>query len=215
MKIYNKKISLFNWKRIKHNITAFTIAEVLISTIISAIVLSFILIFMFDITDWIKESKKEVQSMESLYELITELNNVRNTYSSGYIIEGPIWWSDTLYMRNVEWTDWMLFWPVRTYDNLISSDTNSYNGRSPWFKRLFSEDIIEIEANNAIIVNYRFLPDRIYYDLDLQSMNLSLYNTWEIIDLSITFDINYNQDLIWTAWTKLSKDSLRTFNINF
>ena len=214
MKIYNNT-KLDNWQIIKKRLSAFTIAEVIISTLISAMVLSFILIFMFDITASMRESKKEISSMESLYEIMIELNSMRDHYSSWFVIGGAINWSDILYMRNLEWTDWMLLWPVRTYNNIIDTNTNSYNGRAIWFKRLFSNDIIDIETNDLIVLTYKFLPDKIYYDLDLQSMTIDSYNSWDIIDLTLVFDLDYNQDLIWTSRSSLPKDSLRTFNINF
>ena len=214
MKIYNKTY-LFNWDINKNNLNAFTIAEVVITTVISAIILSFILIFMFDITDWIKESKKEVQSMKSLYEIITKLNNISSLYSSGFVIGWAVNGSDILYLRNIEWTDWMLIWPVNTYNNTIDTDTSTYGGRAIWFKRLFPIDITEIEADNTKILSYVFLPDKVYYDLDLHSLEFVSYNSWKVIDLTLVFDINHNQDLIWTPWSTLSKESLRTFNINF
>ncbi|MBT3726368.1 prepilin-type N-terminal cleavage/methylation domain-containing protein [bacterium] len=61
---------------------AFTLTEIIVATFISAIILSFVYVFLNNVIFTISDTKNDVKSLSSVYDFINKLNNYNNIYSS-------------------------------------------------------------------------------------------------------------------------------------
>lgn len=194
---------------------AFTLTEVVIATFISAMILSFIFIFIVNIVDSISNVKTEVNIMSSFYDFNNKINNLRNVYITWWILIETSTWSDVFLMKDFTWENGILIGPVKLSNNKLETDNLVYEAKWIWFRKLSSSEIIEIETNINLVYDYLFQKDQIFFDLKLQDLVLISYNSWEIYNLGLVVDLNFQNSLIWQMRQNLPKDSLRRFNIDF
>lgn len=212
----NKNISNINkWKILSFNINAFTLVEILISTFISIIVLSFIFLFLSSTMNSIWSNKNEIDWLASFYDFTNKINNLRDIYSSWWILVETSTGSDVFLMQDISWENWILIWPVKISSNQLLIDNSIYENKWIWFRKVSSDELIDINSNVDIIYDYIFHDDQIFSDIKIQDFILVWYNSWTIFDLSIIFDLDFKDTLVWQPWINLPRDSLKRFNINF
>lgn len=196
--------------------SAFTLPEVVIATFISWIVLSFIFIFLWDISSWISESKKETILMSDFYDFTYKLNNYRNVYITWWIIvDNTSTWSDVFLMQDITWENGILIWPVNLDDNKLDIDNTIYNNRWIWFRKLSTQEISEVNIDVNNIYNYMFQNDNIYSDLKVHDMSFNSYNSWSIYEINVSINMDFQNSLIWQYWFDLPRNNLKKFNIDF
>lgn len=209
----NKSLSKNHIERIK---VAFTLTEVVVATFISGIILSFIFIFLWDISNWISETKKWVVSMSHLYDFSYKLNNYRNVYITWWIlVDNTSTWSDVFLMRNLAWDGWVLMWVVKLSNNKLDTDNTTYEDRWIWFRKLTASELATVDSNVNNIYSYIFQEDQIFSEIKVQDLILVAYNWWKIFDLSLIYNSDFQNSLIWQFWADLPRDSLKRFNIDF
>lgn len=195
---------------------AFTLAEVVIATFISWIILSFIFIFLGDISSWIAESKKETVLMYDFYDFTYKLNNYRNVYITWWIIvDNTSTWSDVFLMRDVTWENWILIWAVNLEDNKLDIDNTIYENRWIWFRKLSTEELTDVDADVSVLYDLIFQKDYIYSDLKVQNISFESYNSWEIFEINVLINNEFQNNLVWQYWSDLPRDNLKKFNIDF
>lgn len=198
-----------------NNKKAFTLSEVIIASFISTLVLGFIFTFLFNMMEWISDTKKEVSIFSSFYEFNNKLNNYRNIYISGAILfDDPID-NDVYLMKDLSWKDGMLLWPINLSNNKVYLGDTVYKNIWLWFRRLSSSELLEISADENSVLNYTFQDDQIFQDLKIKDLKLVSYNSGEIINLSLIVNLWFNDDLKWTLWSDLPNETLKEFNIDF
>lgn len=194
---------------------AFTLSEVVIATFISSIVLSFIFIFLSDMVEGINETKEEVRVVSSFYDFTNKLNNYRNVYITWSILIETSSWSDIFLMEDYSWENGILIWPVKLFDNQLTSENTVYEEKAIWFRKISSTELAEIDLNRDIIYDYSFQDDQIFSDLKIQDIIILSYNSWSLFDFRLVVDTNFQIALLWQLRADLPRDSLKKFNINF
>jgi len=195
---------------------AFTLTEVLVATLISSIVLWFIFVYLSDMSTWIQETKSEVIMMSRVYDFTHKLENFRNIYTSwAILVDNTSTWSDVFIMKDISWKNGILMWVVNVSNNKLDTDTTLYADRWIWFRKLSEYELWEISSNVNFIYDYIFQEDNIYSDIKVQEFNLTSYNSWTIFELGLTYDLNYQVNLIWQFWADLPKWWLKKINIDF
>ncbi len=210
----NKKSFLINYK---NNIfKAFTLTEVVIASFISSMVLSFIFIFLLDITNWINNNKNEINVLSQFYDFSYKLNNLRNVYLTWWIIiDNTSTWSDVFLMRDLSWNNWILLGVIKLTDKKLDTDILKYEDRWIWFRKLSSSELLEIDNDINKIYDFTFFDDQIYYDLKIQDLEIFSYNSWSIYEMNLLINMDFNINLVWQNWNNLPRDNLKKININF
>ncbi len=193
---------------------AFTLTEVVIATFISAIILSFIFVFLTDIIDGIWSTRKEVITISSFYEFTSKINNLSNIYNTGSIIIETSTWSDVYLMKDTKWLKWVLVWPVNLQDFKLDNDNTVYENKWLWFRKLNEAELIAVELDPQIVFDYSFHKDQIFSNLKVQDFIAISYNAWTITNIHLILDLNFQTSLIWQLWSELPKDSLIRLNID-
>lgn len=214
--INNKEHSIKAKTKLKPSILAFTLAEVVIASLISGIILSLIFIFLWDISNWIVDSKNETILMSRLYDFSNKLNNYRNIYTTwAILINNTSTWSDVFLMRDVTWTNGILLWTVKLENQKLDTDNTIYADKWVWFRKVSSSELALIDSDVNNVYDFIFLDDQIYTDLKVQDMILESYNSWAIYDLSLVVDMNFQNSLVWQFWQDLPRDNLKKINLDF
>lgn len=198
-----------------HRKNWFTLAEVLISTFVSTIILWFIFLFLSNIAEGISKTKDDVLTLESFYDFSDQLDNYRNVYISWSILVDNTDWSDVFLMTDWSWENWILVWPVSNTNNRLNLNNTIYESKTIWFRKLSSKELQDINNDLSLIYDYIFQDDKLYNDLKIQDLILISYNSWKIFDMSLIVNTDFNSSLIWRAWSDLDKANLKKFNINF
>lgn len=194
---------------------AFTIAEVVIATFVSVIILSFIFIFLSNILDGISDTNEEVKVLSSFYDFTNKLNNYHNVYKTWWILVDNTDGSDIFLMKDLIWQNGVLFWAINLLDSKLDTNNIVYQNKWIWFRRISSTELSQIEADTNVIYTYEFQKDQIFSDLKTKDLIIISYNSGSIYDLSLIVDLNFHTSLVWQLWKDLPKDTLRKFNINF
>ena len=195
---------------------AFTLVEVFIATFISSIVLSFIFIFLSDISSWILDTKNEIIFMWHFYDFTYKLNNYRNIYTTwSILVNNTSTWSDIFIFKDESWTSALLLWPVKLSNNKLYTDNTIYEDRWIWFKKLSATELSDLATNLNNIYDFHFQDDQIYSDLKLQDLSFESYDSWKIYDMNLTLNPYFQINLVWQYWVDLAKDDLKIFNIDF
>lgn len=209
-----KKISIYP-HFFKKNNKAFTVSEVIIATFISIIILWFIFIFLSNILNDISWTKREVAITSSIFDFTNKLNNFRSIYKTWSIIVDNIDWSDIFLMKSADSKGWVLLWPISLVNSKLETENGIYLNKWVWFRMLSEEELAEIDVDVNVIYTFAFQRDQIFPDLKTQDLVLLEYNWWDVYDMTITFDTDFQSSLVWELWQNLPKDSLKKFNINF
>jgi prepilin-type N-terminal cleavage/methylation domain-containing protein len=185
---------------------AFTFIELVISTVISAIVL---LIIFWAVADSIKEisySIKYSNVLVSYNSLFSKINNYRNIFKSwSILINNTDWtWNDVLILNNTDWSNWVIFWVINKDTMKLEENSNYqyYNDKIIWYRNLSEQEIIDLNLNSLEVYNYTFYNDKIFEELKIKDFQLDLYNSWSIIELTLGVNVPFHE---WLKWKKFSE----------
>jgi len=194
---------------------AFTLTEIIVATFISAIILSFVYVFLNNVIFTISDTKNDVKSLSSVYDFINKLNNYNNIYSSWTILVDNTDGNDLYLMKDITWETWVLIWAVRLSENKINVDNTIYENNWLGFRRLSANELQQLSSDITIVNDMLFHEDQIFKDINIQDLQFTEYNSWSVVDIKLTVDLNYKEWLLWEDWASLPKESLKTFNIDF
>ncbi len=211
-----QKNSKDSYSKLKQNFKkAFTLTEIIVASLISWIILSFIYVFLSNVIVTIWDTKNEVRSLTSMYDFINKLNNYRNIYSTWTILVDNDDWNDLYLMKDVTWENGVLIWAVRLSENKINVDNVIYENNGIWFRRLSKIELDNLETDITIVNDMVFHEDQIFKDIKVQDLQFIEYNSWQIVNIEVTADVEYKEDLLWDDRTFLPKETLKKFNIDF
>ncbi len=220
----NEKLKFKNcnfnfFKKNKESISTvrwFTLSEVLIATLISGIVLSMIFVFLWNISNWIVDSKHESSIMSNLYDFSNKLKIYRNNYNTWWIlVDSTSTWSDVFLMKDSLWQNGVLLWIIKLEDKKLDNNITVYENRWIWFRKVSSSELVDINTDINTIYWYTFQDDQIFSDLKVQDLSFYSYNSWSIYDMVLTVDNDFQNSLVWLYWSELPRDNLKKFNLDF
>ena len=196
---------------------AFTLIELIVATLISAIILSFILIFLWDTMDNITTWKSNTKILISFSELQDKLSSYKNIYWTWCILidSDTSTWSDVFLMRNLDSTDWIIISRIDLDSKKIIEDNTIYKNSPIWIRRVSASELWNISSDSSIVNSYVFKNDKIYKDLILKDFQVNSYNSWVIDEFDIVVNPYYINDFKWEIWENLKTDELLNLNINF
>jgi len=196
---------------------AFTLIELIVAILISAIVLSFILVFLWDTMDNIASGKSNTKILISFSEFQNKLSSYKNIYSTWYVLidNDTSTWSDIFLMRNLDSTDWIIISRIDLDTKKIIEDNSVYKNSPIWIRRVSASELWDISSTPSIVNGYVFKNDKIYKDLILKDFQVNSYNSWYIDEFDMVINPYYINDFKWEIWENLKTDELLNLNINF
>ena len=196
---------------------AFTLAELLITVIISAIVLTFILVFLWDTMDNVATWKSNSKILTSFSEFQYKLGSYKNIYGTWYILKdnNSSTWSDIFLMKNLDSTDWIIISRIDLDTKKIIEDNKEYRNSPIAIRRVSKQELIDIANDSSVVNNYVFLDDNVYRDLILKDLQITKYNSWAIHEFDLIISPYYKQDFNWEYWEDLNTNDLLHLNIDF
>jgi len=194
---------------------AFTFSEIVVATFISMIVMSFIFIFLSDTIEAIWNTKDDVDMISSFYDFTNKLHNFRNIYITWWILVETSTWSDIFLMRDFSWENGILLWPVKLDSSYLYIDNTTYEEKWIWFRKISSTELVSIDADVNIIYDLSFQEDQIFSDIKIHDFILIEYNSWDIFELGLIVDSDFQINLAWKLISEVPKDSQQRFNIDF
>lgn len=198
----------------------FTLIELVVSVFISSILLMGIFYFL-------SENIEEIFLSNNKTSFYNDLNNFRekslyisNNYNSWVIfVNNNYWsWSDILLLTSKIKDDWYILWVVNREIMKLETWTilyNTYYNKVLWYTKVSSWEIANIYSSGWYIYNIAFNNDNLYNNLKIRDFQLDLYNSWSIINMDISFLLNYNNSLNNSNWIDLSWLELFKINLNF
>lgn len=199
----------------KINKSAFTMVEVLTTSVISTIILLFLYVFLNHILTNIRESENMVKWYNDAYQIISKINKNRDKYLTWSILVDNTDWSDIYLMTNLTNTEWILFWIVWLKDNKINIDSSIYMDNGFWFRTLSETEIINISNDPSLLNDLVFQEDQILKEIKMIDLQFEHYNDNKIIEAKLIINNNFNINLINNLYEEIPKTDIQEIIINF
>ena len=213
MKFLKEKCKIFDKK--DSNKQAFTIIELLVSIVVTSIIFFIVFYFINNAIKQFEESNYKTRLVTQLFEFRDQLNKFIKWW---YIEMSEVWTGEfeTLMLKDVYWTKWLLFWVVNQ-DNMKLQEDYLYDKNVLWYRLLSQTEITSIESDNSEIYNLNFYNDKIYDYLKIKDFQLEFYNSWTILDLNVSVLYKFQTLDFWKSftWVYLDNDDYIEFNLNY
>lgn len=188
----------------------FTLVELTVSVVISALLLWGVFYFLTDTLTSITRSTANTQFLSEIYEL-------RNIFWEGTmsVLHDYSTWSGSDILLVTTWDSWVLFWAVNSQSRtLVSSwQTVYYDENLLGYRDVSAGELIDIAGDASIVFGYWFFPDKIIPNTYVREIQVDTYNSWAIHDVGFTFFPNFIPDLSGKLWSTLPEDELFNYNI--
>lgn len=196
------------------NKKALTLAELLVSVVISAslfwIVIFFTMTNVNEIAD--NQVKKDIISETIIFE-DTIRDYILKWFNKFEIInqEDTQNKNSVLLITNYDNTEWLILWVVNLETKLIQKDYVYWNNFI-WYRMLSESEITEILSNKSLVFDKEFQLDKIFQKLRIKDFNLEAYNDTEIINLNYSIVRILDESLNWTNFNELIINDLILWN---
>ncbi len=152
---------------------------------------------------------------ESLYELqdFTTIFFQENTQ----IID--FWWGsyDVAVLKNVSHSGGLLVGVVDA-DTLMLAPQNSqgiYGNTILGYRNLSAQELSTLAANPATIFSYRFFTDKVFPNLHVQDLQLTHYNSGELLEFSIALSPLYIHKYAGSSWREVPQNDIVEYTFVF
>ena len=191
-----------------------TLVELVVSITISAILFSFVFVFITDSIDWIHDSNTKTNIMDNVF---NTKDKISRYVEWGYIINNVIWtwWisNKVLYLTNSDYSEWVIFWIVDS-DTMKLQSVDLYWINNLWYRELSPTEILTIESDESKVYDLFFYQDKIIDDSIIKSFEPVLYNWGIIIDVNIEYLEFFNEELIWKSFSGTFIDKEHIYKVN-
>ena len=125
--------------------------------------------------------------------------------------------NDVLLLKNLEWTDGMVWWVVdaETLKLLPNTKYTSYQNAVMWYRLVSSVELSDIAATPLNIYNYTFFWDKVFSDFKVKWFQAVYFNGTDIMSVDLSIVPIFEEELIGISWNMLPKDTLFKVNLNF
>ncbi len=189
---------------------AFTLVELIISIIISAIILLFLTNFIADSFNEISYSNKEAKILTKLYEIKDKLKIIKQQYLTWSILKNWSWGitSDIILFKTLPWEpkQWWYIIAIVNKDTLkIDSENNVWIiwPKVLWYRKISSSELSSLDSTN--VYDLKFNQDEIFPDIFLKDLQASFYNSGSILDMNLYINLDYKESLNWTKYFQNNK----------
>ncbi len=206
----------------KKNEKWFTFVELIVSIILSAIIFLFLMNFISKTFAEISYSKNKSKIITQIYEFESIINNIREKYSSGYILKNnESWtWSDILLLRSWVWEfkkQWYIFAMISN-DNLTidwSWNVDNIGDKVFAYKNISEYEMDLLTSNLNNVYNFKFNRDKVFTELKLKDFQLDLYNNWGLIEAIFFINTLYRKSLDWKKYSEIWTENIEKILLTF
>ncbi len=197
------------------NTRAYTLIELIVAVVISALVLGTIFYLMSSSTSrWI-EAQIEAKFLRDFY----AFSSVFNTWNIS-VLQDNLWdISDIGLITSPGISGGIMFWIVDmdTYTLVSQSDAGIYKKTVFGYRSLSQTefDALTDSSNPASPYNLVFQKDKVLEDFFIKNMQLTPYNNGDIVDLFLEIFTFFSPDYEDTSWDELPQDDLKYYTLSF
>jgi len=199
---------------------ALTLVELVISITISSMVMLIVMTFVADSIETVVWSNKKTEVFDDVFAF---KDNFWRFSRWGYLQSDILidnesgTWSDIVLLKNIDSTEWVIFWVV-DYDTLKLSqnvDYSIYWNKTLWYRILEWTEIIALETTATWAYNLSFFPDKLYSWLKIKDFQTDFYNSGAIIDINMDILLYYNETNDWILLNSVNPSDIININLNF
>lgn len=201
---------------------AFTVVELIIAILISAIILVFLMSYLADTFNEIAYSNKKTKVLINLYEIENKLKSLKWSYLSGEILkDNSEWvWSDIILLKTIPWEPkpwWYIF--AQVDKNTLKVDPNN-NVDIIWEKvlahrKISWNELAELLVNWNKIYEYQFNLDETFPDILLKDFQAKTYNSWSIFEVSLYVNLDYIPESNGNKFSNIWNNEIEKIIFNF
>ena len=199
---------------------ALTLVELVISVTISSMVLFIVMTFIADSIETVVWSNKKTEVFDDVFAF---KDNFWRFSRWGYL-EQTLFidnesgtGSDVFLLKNIDTSEWIIFWVVDSETLKISPISNYkvYGNKVLWYRKLSQTEVVTVEATPTEVYNLSFFPDKLYHWLKIRDFQIDPYNLWEIFDINIEILLYYNETNDGILLSSVSPSDIIIINLTF
>ena len=197
------------------SIAAYTLIELIVALVISALVLGTIFYLMSSSTSRGLEAQIEAKFLRDFY----AFNGVFNTWDMS-LLQDNIWnISDVGLVTSPGISGGIMFWivDIDTYTLVSQSDAGIYKKTVFGYRSLSQTefDALTDSNNPSSPYNLVFQKDKVLEDFFIKNMQLVPYNNGDIVDMSLEVVAFFFPDYEDTSWDELPQDDIKYYTLSF
>ena len=149
-----------------------TLAELIISIMISAVVFLIVFTFVADSMEDMYNSSARTQTIDEGFIFKDKLNRYIIAWLSNmYVFTGST--NDVLYLKNNLSTEAVIFWVVNKETMKLQPDY-VHGNNFIWYRNLSDYEIWEIDSNSGAIYDLNFYEDKIFFNMRIRDFKTKL-----------------------------------------
>jgi len=202
-----------------NHLEAFTLSELIIAVLIGSLVLAILMNFIASSMNEITYSNNQTNTIEKINNFSTSINNYKWTFEIGTVlIDNTGTWSDVVMLTTPEETEWIIFWIVNPQSMTLESSEQQFNTiyeKFLWVRQLTAADIATLKWDTSVAYDLNFNKDKLFRDLIMKDLQVDTYNSWAILNSSLSILINHREWLNGEEWDKITNDWIYKINMSF
>lgn len=200
-------------------LSAFTLVELVVSIVISSIILLWIMKILGEVVYELSYSTQSSKLHIEMVEVNKLLADRGNKYHKKTLLIDEIrWeWTDVVLFYNEAETQWIIYGIINpeTLKIFTGSTYSQYNKKHLWYREVNESEISTLFSTPLTVYSYSFFPDKIHSQIYISDFQVQLYNVGSILDIHMSFILNYTKEKWWMEWEDLPKDNIYSLNLNF
>lgn len=200
-------------------LSAFTLVELVVSIVISSIILLWIMKILGEVVYELSYSTQSSKLHIEMVEVNKLLADRGNKYHKKTLLIDEIrWeWTDVVLFYNEAETQWIIYGIINpeTLKIFTGSTYSQYNKKHLWYREVNESEISTLFSTPLTVYSYSFFPDKIHSQIYISDFQVQLYNVGSILDINMSFILNYTTEKLWMKWADLPKDNIYSLNLNF
>jgi len=200
----------------------FTLLEVVIASVIWAIVFLWIIFFLTQINSDIAILENKSKVLNSYLFFQDKISKEADIYNEKHILVDGHDWFDIILLTNKSRSKWMLMWvidnnPYSTWFLKLDNpqDNIIYGDKIIWLKYIDSSLVSSLINNPESSYNLVFDEKETFKDFKIVKFKWEIYNSWAIMELSLGMLFDYNKLNDWQKISSITRqDSLYSVNLD-
>ncbi len=199
---------------------AFTFVELVVWTIISSVI--FLVVFYFLTSSFSRLLVWSIKTYEAsnIIKLTNDISDFIDDGYSNFEILTISWASASntnkiLYMKNIDSERWAVMFSIIDLDTHFAKKDYSYWKNVLWYRVFTKEEAFKIWEDNNLASFKTFPAANLYNGLFFKDFTPTLYNSWELLNIDISFTTLDKALLYWEDFSSISDDklSISTYNL--
>jgi len=199
----------------------FTLVELIVSIILSSIILLFLMNFISKTFFEISYSKNKTKIISHIYDFENEIWDLREKYSSWIIlINNEYWiWSDVFLLKtNNDIEKWWILIAQVNLDWLLidwKEQVDIIWNKALGLRKINKEELSDLSNNPDNVYTYKFNVDEVYKDIKIMDIQVDLFESWNIIEMSFFINPLYKKNQNWNRYSEKWTNNIEKIVLNF